>query len=180
MFFCLGPSSGVGMRPWSSTKSSVKYVSPLLNSSGETRSAKGLSSRASNRITQPPPAILSNGGVFLLEPFGPSPGKFYKGGSQEKTLLPRPEFFLLPSPRERARVRTCRAMGSVCRAQGPSDLGFFYQRFSLPFATKPISSETRKAEWWSGANHGSIGDSWPIAFSGCPRGPSRLLKNRKI
>ena len=78
---------------------------------------------------------------------------------------------MLPSPGERARVLTCRAMGSVCRAQGPSDLGFFYQRFSLPIATKPVSSETRKAERWSGANHGSMGDSWPIAFSGCPRGP---------
>ena len=100
-----------------------------------------------------------------------SPVKFYKGGSQEKTLLLRPEFFLLPSPRDGARVLTCRAMVSVCRAQGPSDLGFFYQRFSSPIATKPISSETRKAERWSGANHGSIGDSWPMAFSGCPRGP---------
>jgi hypothetical protein len=101
----------------------------------------------------------------------PGPDKFYKGGSQEKTLLLRPEFFLLPSPRERARVLTCRTMVSVCRAQWPSDLGFFYQRFSSPIATKPISSETRKAERWSGANHGSIGDSWPMAFSGCPRGP---------
>ena len=101
----------------------------------------------------------------------PGPGKFYKGGSQEKTLLLRPEFFLLPSPRERARVLTNRTMVSACRTQCPSDLGFFYQRFSSPIATKPISSETRKAERWSGANHGSIGDSWPMAFSGCPRGP---------
>src|SRR5713226_8910826 len=43
--------------------------------------------------------------------------------------------------------------------------------FHRLFATKPVSSETSKAERWSGANHGSIGDSWPIAFSGCPRGP---------
>jgi hypothetical protein len=43
--------------------------------------------------------------------------KFYKGGSQEKTLLLRPEFFLLPSPRERARVLTSRTTVSVCRAQ---------------------------------------------------------------
>src|SRR5579864_8596525 len=99
------------------------------------------------------------------------PDKFYKGGSQEKTLLRRPEFFLLPSPYDRARVLICRAIDSVCSAQWPSDLGFFYQRFSSPVATKPISSETRKAERWSGANHGSIGDSWPIAFSGYPRGP---------
>src|SRR3984893_13421753 len=48
--------------------------------------------------------------------------------------------------------------------------------FSLPAVfiarrDEAISSETSKAERWSGANHGSIGDSWPIAFSGCPRGP---------
>src|ERR1022692_110497 len=40
-----------------------------------------------------------------------------QGGSQEKTLLLRPEFFLLPSPRERARVLTSRTTVSVCRAQ---------------------------------------------------------------
>jgi hypothetical protein len=48
----------------------------------------------------------------------PSPEKFYKGGSQEKTLLLPPEFFLLPSPRDRARsVLTYHANGSVCRAR---------------------------------------------------------------
>jgi len=51
------------------------------------------------------------------------------------------------------------------------NLGFFYQRFSSPIATKPISSETRKAERWSVANHGSIGDSCLWLFRGCPRGP---------
>src|SRR5579862_1358202 len=66
------------------------------------------------------------------------PDKFYKGGSQEKTRLLRPEFFLLPSPRDRARaVPPCRAMGSVCRALWPSGSGFLYQRFSSPIATKP-------------------------------------------
>src|SRR4029077_12994271 len=49
-------------------------------------------------------------------------------------------------------------------------------RFSLPAVfiagrNEAIGPETRKAERWSGANHGSVGDSWPIAFSGCPRGP---------
>jgi hypothetical protein len=116
----------------------VKYVSPLLNSSGETRSAKGLSSRASNRITQPPPAILSNGGVFLLEPFGPSPGKFYKGGSQEKTHLLWPEFFLLPSTHDRARsVRNFRAMDSGARHCGPAIWIFSTSGFHRLFATKP-------------------------------------------
>ena len=54
---------------------------------------------------------------------------------------------------------------------GPAVWIFSTSGFHRLFATKPCSSETSKAERWSGANHGSIGDSWPIAFSGCPRGP---------
>jgi hypothetical protein len=43
-----------------------------------------------------------------------SPDQFYKGRSQEKTLLLRLEFFLLRSPLDRARVvLTYRAMCSV-------------------------------------------------------------------
>jgi hypothetical protein len=38
-------------------------------------------------------------------------------------------------------------------------------------ATKPVSSETSKAERRSSGDHSSIRDSWPIAFSGYPRGP---------
>ena len=38
------------------------------------------------------------------------------------------------------------------------------------FVTKPVSSETGKAERRSDGDHGSIWDSWPIAFSGYPRG----------
>src|SRR5215472_5640744 len=34
-----------------------------------------------------------------------------------------------------------------------------------------FSSETSKAERCSTGDHGSIWDSWPIAFSGYPRGP---------
>jgi hypothetical protein len=37
-------------------------------------------------------------------------------------------------------------------------------------ATKPVRSETNQAARLSGANRGSIGGSWPIAFSGYPRG----------
>lgn len=44
---------------------------------GRNRLCKGLSSRASNRIAQPLIAILSNGGVFLLERLGPSPEKSF-------------------------------------------------------------------------------------------------------
>jgi len=61
-------------------------------------------------------------------------------------------------------------MDSVAGRSGPAArvLSCGFHRF---WATKPVSSETSQAERWSGANHGSIGDSWPIAFSGCPRGP---------
>src|SRR5215469_12628237 len=38
-----------------------------------------------------------------------------------------------------------------------------------------FSSETSKAERRSSGDHGSIWDSWPIAFSGSPRGP-RVLR----
>src|ERR1700691_5443462 len=39
-------------------------------------------------------------------------------------------------------------------------------------ATKPVSSETNKAETVvKCGDHSSIWDSWPIAFSGYPRGP---------
>src|SRR5215469_17752536 len=58
-------------------------------------------------------------------------------------------------------------LGGVAQAVWVSSTSGFHRLF----ATKPVSSETSKAERWSGANHGSIGDSWPIAFSGYPRGP---------
>jgi hypothetical protein len=79
---------------------------------------------------------------------------------------------LLSSPRDRARsVPNFRAMDSGAEHCEPAVWFFSTSGFHRVFATKPFSSETSKAERWSGANHGSIGDSWPIAFSGCPRGP---------
>jgi hypothetical protein len=97
---------------------------------------------------------------------------FYKSRSQEKTHPLRLEFFLLRSPLERTRsVLTCRGMRSVAGRCGPAVWIFSTSGFHRSFATKPISSETSKAERWSGGDHGSIRDSWPIAFSGCPRGP---------
>jgi hypothetical protein len=79
---------------------------------------------------------------------------------------------LLPSPRDRARSVLSRgAMDSGAGFCGPAVWIFSTSGFHRLFATKPFSSETSKAERWSGANHGSIGDSWPIAFSGYPRGP---------
>ena len=61
---------------------------------------------------------------------------------------------------------------------GPAVWIFSTSGFHRLFATKPFSSETSKAERWSGANHGSIGDSWPIAFSGYPRGPRVVCETK--
>src|SRR5580704_4047125 len=76
-----------------------------------------------------------------------SPDKFYKGRSQEKTLLLRPEFFLLLSPSDRARsVRTYRAMCSVAGHSGPALWVFSTSGFHRFLATKPVCSDTSKAE----------------------------------
>jgi hypothetical protein len=78
------------------------------------------------------------------------PGKFYKGRSQEKTHLLRPEFFLLLSPLDRASsVLTYRAMCSVAGPCGPVNWVLSISGFHRFFATKPVSSETNKAERWS-------------------------------
>src|ERR1700693_1376738 len=53
------------------------------------------------------------------------------------------------------------------------------QRFGFSLSAVFIASSRRsqsvlkpaKQNGWSGTNHGSIRDSWPIAFSGYPRGP---------
>ena len=75
------------------------------------------------------------------------PDKFYKGRSQEKTHLPRLEVFLLLSPLDRARfILTCRAMCSVAGQGDPVDWVFSTSGFHRFFATKPVSSETSKAE----------------------------------
>jgi hypothetical protein len=42
--------------------------------------------------------------------------------------------------------------------------------FDRRCAMKSVRSETNQAARLSGGNHGSIGDSWPIAFSGGARG----------
>jgi hypothetical protein len=80
----------------------------------------------------------------------PAPNKFYKGRSQEKTHLLRPELFLLLSPLDRARsVLTYRAMCSVAGPCGPVNWVLSISGFHRFFATKPVSSETNKAERWS-------------------------------
>src|SRR6201993_5637319 len=62
-------------------------------------------------------------------------------------------------------------MCSVTGHVGPAVWVFSTSGFHRFFATKPVSSETSKAERRSSGDHGSIRDSWPIAFSGYPRGP---------
>src|SRR3984893_13143616 len=98
---------------------------------------------------------------------------FYKGRSQEKIHLLRPEFFLLRSPLDRARsVLLFRAMCSVAGQRDPVVRVFSTSGFHRFLATKPVSSETSKAERWSNlATIVRIWGSWPIAFSGYPRGP---------
>jgi hypothetical protein len=77
----------------------------------------------------------------------PTPGKFYKGRSQEKTLLHRPEFFLLRSPRDGAgSVLNFRVTCSVAGHVGPAIWFFPVSGFHRFFATKPVSSETSKPE----------------------------------
>jgi hypothetical protein len=103
--------------------------------------------------------------------------KVYKGGSQEKTHLLRPEFLLLPSPRDQARsVLIYCAMHSGAGHRSPAVWVFSTSGFHRLLATKPVSSETSKAERRSSGDHGSIWDSWPIAFSGYPRGPRVLCE----
>src|SRR5258708_3555681 len=58
-----------------------------------------------------------------------------------------------------------------CWPMWPSSWGFLCQRFHRFLATKPVCSETNKAERRSSGDHSSIRDSWPMAFSGYPRGP---------
>ena len=66
---------------------------------------------------------------------------------------------------------TGHAMCSVAEYCHPAVWVFSTSGFHRFFAAKPVSSETSKAERWLSGNHGSIWDSWPIAFSGYPRGP---------
>jgi hypothetical protein len=80
---------------------------------------------------------------------------------------------LLLSPLDRASsVLTYRAMCSVAGPCGPVNWVLSISGFHRFFATKPVSSETSKAETVvKFGDHSSIWDSWPIAFSGYPRGP---------
>src|SRR5438309_7825039 len=103
--------------------------------------------------------------------------KFYKGRSQEKIHLRRLEFFLASQPTRLSRICSgLRATCPVAEYGGPAVWIFSVSGFHRLSATKPVSSETNKAERRSSGDHSSIGDSWPIAFSGYPRGPRVLLR----
>ena len=80
---------------------------------------------------------------------------------------------MLPSPLDRARsVLTCRAMCSVAGAMRPSGLGFLYQRFSSLLRDEACQFRNQQSRTVvKFGDHSSIWDSWPIAFSGYPRGP---------
>jgi hypothetical protein len=72
---------------------------------------------------------------------------FYKRRSQGKKHPLRLEIFLLRSPPDRARsVLTYRAMCPVAGQCDPVVWAFSTSGFHLFFATKPVSSETSKAE----------------------------------
>src|SRR5580704_13023370 len=50
-------------------------------------------------------------------------------------------------------------------------MGFLYQRFSSLLCNEACPFRNQQAVRWSVGDHSSIWDSWPIAFSGYPRGP---------
>src|ERR1700693_1437951 len=96
--------------------------------------------------------------------------RFHKG-SQGKNTSPVAGVFLAVQPTPLSRiVLAFRSVSSGRHKIAIATLVFSTSGFHRLFATKPVRSETNKAARLSGANHGSIGDSWPIAFSGCPRG----------
>src|SRR6266404_781665 len=54
----------------------------------------------------------------------------------------------------------------------PSGWGFLYQRFSSLLRDEACQFRNQQSRMVvKFGDHGSIRDSWPIAFSGCPRGP---------
>ena len=92
--------------------------------------------------------------------------QFYKRKSQEKKFPLWAGILLLSSPFEMSRIcfdRPHHLLGSWTAKAQP--LGFPTWRFSLHgLATKPVSSETCKAERRSYGDHGSIWDSWAHSF----------------
>jgi len=85
--------------------------------------------------------VMGNTEVIL------SPDLFYKGRSQEKKRPRRLQFFLLRSPTEQARsVLISRTMCSVAGRMRPAIWDSSTSGFHRLSATKPVGSETSKAE----------------------------------
>lgn len=82
---------------------------------------------------------------------------FYKRGCQDKYL---------PHDGKTAGKWSCHPAPVMER----DAVSFPSPQIHRAFVTTPISSQRRQAERLCRANHGSIGDFSPIAFSGCPRG----------
>src|ERR1700677_1074083 len=100
----------------------------------------------------------------------PSPDKFYKR-SQEKNTSAVAGVFLAVQPAPLSRiVLVFRSVFSGRCEISAASLVFSLSGVHRLFTTKPFRSWDQQAARLLGANHGSIGDSWPIAFSGCPRG----------
>ena len=68
-------------------------------------------------------------------------------------------------------VLTFRPMDSVQCTAGCGCLDFHSQRFSSLLRNEACPFRNQQAVRWSDGDHSSIWDSWPIAFSGHPRGP---------
>src|ERR1700692_664997 len=68
-------------------------------------------------------------------------------------------------------VLTFRPMDSVQWTAGCGCLDFHSQRFSSLLCDEACPFRNQQAVRWSDGDHSSIWDSWPIAFSGHPRGP---------
>src|SRR6202521_4611191 len=68
-------------------------------------------------------------------------------------------------------VLTFRPMDSVQCTAGCGCLDFHSKRFSSLLYDEACPFRNQQAVRWSDGDHSSIWDSWPIAFSGHPRGP---------
>jgi len=94
-------------------------------------------------------------------------------GKSRKKTSPAAGIFLLSQPTSLSRICSDlprRVLG--CWAQRRRNFGFLYQRFSSLYLRRSLSvPKPAKQNVGHSGDHGSIWDSWPIAFSGYPRGP---------
>src|SRR5713101_3973298 len=75
-------------------------------------------------------------------------------------------------------VLTFRPMDSVQCTAGCGCLDFHSKRFSSLLCDEACPFRNQQAVRWPDGDHSSIWDSWPIAFSGHPRGPSVVCETR--